>query len=58
MIFALYLHIAGFGWIQFERYESLDLCEKVLTHIVEGHPRDLEGLCLEVSDGQEKTAAD
>jgi hypothetical protein len=47
-IFTLYLLLQGFGWIKFEQYETMEQCELVKTHVVEGQPDRLEGLCLEV----------
>lgn len=50
---ALYLLIQGFGWIKFEEYDTMKACEIVKTHVVEGHPNQLEGLCLEVKKDED-----
>lgn len=47
-VWVLYLHLIGWGWIEFETYTTSTRCDSIKTHLEEQNAPRLEGLCLEV----------
>ena len=58
----LYLFLANFGWIEFEAYESFEVCNTAREHIIEGNPSlQIETLCCALDESgcrTEKELAD
>ena len=56
----LYLFLANFGWIEFEAYESFEVCKTAEAHILEGNPK-IEAMCCSLDESgcmtQEELAA-
>jgi hypothetical protein len=47
----LYLFLANFGWIEFEAYESFEVCNTTREHILEGNPSlQIETLCCALDE--------
>jgi|TARA_R110000824_G_scaffold71382_3_gene182693 hypothetical protein len=48
----LYLFLANFGWLEFETYETFDICNTAKAHIIEGYMGNskLEGLCCALDE--------